>query len=144
MAKEKEKITKADLSGFVTDAAAFDNLQGETFAGLNVLKLAVGQTAGPLVVTRVLRDVPVSRKSKKEKGEKVRNVDKYFATAPNKTEYAMPISASFVLRAREAKLDVGDTFFLRRGKDYKNPAFANKGASYELKITARAEKRKTA
>ena len=112
--KASGKITKtAGVATFVLDASAFGQT-GETFTGLNILKIDVGQVAGPFLLTKILRNQDLGGKGKKKKP-----VDVFVATH-NGLEIRMPISASFVGKAKDCKLAEGDTFLVRRDPDYRS------------------------
>lgn len=121
------------VASFLTDAAAFDNLNGERFAGLNVLKLAAGQAAVGLVVSAIGTQKVKGRG--KEKG-KTREIPSYSAKAPDGREYRLPLNASFVAKMQDAKVKVGDTVAIRRGDDYVSKE-GNRGTSFDLIVQAR-------
>lgn len=136
MAKKNqiEKTTDAkgvSTASFIMDAAQFNAQAGETFAGINVLSMAVGQCAGPFVITEILRNQQLS---KKVKGK----VDVYVTKAPDGTEVRMPAAASFVDKAKKAKLAVGDTILVQRNADYESK-FGRDCESYALKVTKRTK-----
>jgi hypothetical protein len=139
----KGKITKTDLSkgvelttvplapGFKMDLAAFNAMEGELFAGLNILKLQPGTADGPFTITAVLKAQQLNKKLKSK-------VDVYVAKRDGKgAEIRMPASKGFVMKAADAKLKVGDTFAVARGDDY-DSKFKTKGQSYQIKVLARA------
>lgn len=138
MAKKNEPVISAEdlksastvpsTGGFVMSASAFDDVDGEVYAGLNILKLKEGEAAGPLVLKEIkLRQQLGTDKSRKP-------VDVYIA-AFNKTEMRMPVAASFVQKAKDAKLSIGEVFYLKRSEDYVAKKFGKaKCAAYELKV----------
>lgn len=132
------------VGGLFMDAAAFNNLGGETFAGLNILKLLPGQAAGPFTLTKILPNQKLGDDDGGKKGKK-KPVDVYVAVDDDKTEVRMPVAASFVGKAKDAKLAVGDTFAVMRGENYKTKFDGKnsepRGASYLLKILSRASKK---
>lgn len=121
------------VAAFLADSAAFDNLTGERYAGLNVLKLAAGQSALGLVISAI--GVQEVKGRGKEKG-KTRKIPSYSAKAPDGAEYRLPLNASFVAKMEEAKVKVGDTVAIRRGEDYVSKA-GNRGTSFDLLVQAR-------
>jgi hypothetical protein len=149
--KSEEKVSIAALksaalatpSNFVMDASMFDSTEGEEFAGLNVLALEVGQPAGPFVISRILRGVPVSKKVDPKKKKKP--VDKYFAFLTDmngvkiagKSEVALPIAAAFTMKCNDAGVKEGDIIALKRTADYDSGQPA-KGKGYILKVIKRA------
>lgn len=133
----KTDTTKAT---HLMDASAFDNLDGEKFLGLNILKIEKGQAAGPFILTEVLRDQNLNKKKKLKKGEKPKLINVYVGQF-NKTSMRMPASASFTMKADENKLAVGDTYAIKRVEDYPNPNGGKDGQGYELIIIERAKKK---
>lgn len=140
------KITKEQMKtgGVFMNVDQFNQLGGETFAGLNVLKLLPGQAAGPFTLKEIL---PNQRLGDEEKGKnKKKPVDVYVATDAEGTEVRMPVAASFVGKAKDAKLSVGDKFAVMRGENYKTKFDGKnsppRGASYALKIIERAKAKK--
>lgn len=138
MADTKGKITKeAGIATFVLDASTFGQT-GETFAGLNILKLEVGQVGGPFVLAKINRDSEIG----KGKGKKKKPVDVYVAVH-NGLEIRMPIAASFVGKAKDCKLTEGDKFLVRRDPDYTSKEYGTKECkSYSINITERAKSKK--
>lgn len=135
MAKKNQIEKTTDSQGvstasFIMDAATFNGAEGETFAGINVLDVAVGQAAGPFVITEILKDQQLS---KKVKGK----VTVYVTKAPDGTEIRMPAAASFVDKAKKAKLNVGDSIAVQRQDDYESK-FGRTCESYALKVLKRA------
>ncbi len=110
----------------------FDKAEGESFVGLNLLALAVGQTEGPFVVEKI---------EQKEFGEGNRKKMLPQVTAnKGNTPYIMPIAASFQQRLKEAALKKGDTFLIKRVGDYTSQEGTPGCHSYLLKVTERAGK----
>ena len=135
MAKKSEGISKEQVkSGSVfMDASAFRDMKGETFAGLNILKLEPGKAAGPITI----KDILLNQKLGKDSAAKKRKpVDVYVGDFEG-TQIRLPVAASFVAKAKEAKLKVGDVIAILRGEDYTSQ-FKTRGASYELKVLSRA------
>lgn len=131
------KLTRAQLLGMKVEASVFESTPGELFAGKNILKLAEGEAAGPFVLKEILRDQDLNPATGKKK--KMEPVDVYIGThTETKQDVNMPVAAAFVQKAEDAKLSIGDTFYVRRVQDYVSKAWGTKGAGYELKITARA------
>lgn len=138
-------ITKAQMrtGGIFMDADSFNKMGGETFAGLNVLKLLPGQAAGPFTLKTILLNQKLGDDVKGEKKKKP--VDVYVAVDAENTEVRMPVAASFVGKAKDANLAVGDVFAVLRGENYKTKFDGKngepRGASYALKIISRAKKK---
>ncbi len=123
--------------GSYTGASAF-GVTGETYAGLNILKLEINQVGGPFLLTKILKDQELGSSGKGK--NKRKPVDVYVATF-NKLEIRMPVSASFVGKAKDNKLAVGDTFLVRRDPDYTSKEYGSRECkSYSLNITKRAAK----
>jgi hypothetical protein len=119
---------------------AFDNLTGEIYAGLNIVKLEPGEAAGPFRLLRIDRDVEIARPGKKKNGTPGK-VDKYVGEhlAFKGREAQMPIAASFLGKCDDSKLAVGDIFAFRRGENYTDKTYGQKNCqSFELKVLARA------
>lgn len=139
----KDKLSKADIekqilanageNSVTSQAVDFDSAQGEAFVGLNLLDLEEGEADGPFVVQEI-------EQKEFKQGKKV-DVLPVFHCMKGTTPVDMPVSASFLTKAEEAKLSVGDTFLVKRGKDYDSKDFGTKNCkSYLLKVTARAKK----
>lgn len=138
MAKSDGKIqtSKSGVKTFVLDASAFGQT-GEVLAGLNILTLAVGEVGGPFVLKKILKNQTLGAGAA---AKKRKPVDVYVAEH-NKLEIRMPVSASFVGKAADAKLAVGDTFLVRRDPDYTSKEYGSRECkSYSLNITKRAGK----
>jgi hypothetical protein len=138
MAKNKDSITAAELrtGGVFIDSSAFNNEKGELFAGLNILKLKAGEAAGPFV----LKNIMLQQKLGKDK--KMKPVDVYVADHQG-LELRMPAAASFIGKAKDSNLSVGDTFLVRRDENDYVSAFGKRDcASYQIKITARGTAKK--
>ena len=133
-------ITKNDLktAGGMT-AADFSKLTGEKFAGLRILTLEINEAAGPFRLTNILRDQELGDQTGKKK---MKPVDVYVAIDANDLEVRMPVAASFVGKAKDSNLAIGDTFCVLRAEDYVSKDFGTKGKSYLLTVTARAAKGK--
>lgn len=111
----------------------FDNAQGESFVGLNLLKLNVGQADGPFVVESI---------TMKEFGKGSRKNDlPQMVARKGTTPYTMPIAASFIARMEDAKLAKGDTFLLKRTEDYTSQDGTEGCQSFIIKVIDRAEKK---
>jgi hypothetical protein len=129
----EEKISTVQIKNVAaqSDPIDFDNLKGESFVGLNLLDLTVGQADGPFVVNAI---------TEKEFGVgKNKKLLPQYMCKKGTTPVTMPISASFLTKAKEAKLDVGDTFYIKREKDFTAKDFGTDNCkSYILKVTSRA------
>jgi hypothetical protein len=138
MAKaSKETAKKLSVPGFVLEPGAFGQT-GEVLAGLNILKLEIGQVGGPFILKKILPNQDLGGGKGKNKRKPV---DVYVAEH-NKLEIRMPVSASFVGKAKDAKLAPGDTFLVRRDPDYTSKEYGSRECkSYSINITARAGKK---
>ena len=141
--KTKGKISKTDLADMNADLSPavqqnvpnssamtmeeFLKADGETFGGLNILRLGVGQAAGKFTVTKVEKGVKLSKKIKG-------TTDRYTARTVDGLEIGMPVSASFVDKARAAKLAVGDVIAVLRGDDYESKFGRGDCHSYSIKV----------
>ncbi len=121
-----EPIPRNEAGGIDFDAA-----DGEAFVGLNILDLHEGAADGPFKLVNILpTEFGVG------KGKKLINV---YHTMKGTTPVQMPISASFITKAEEAKLQKGDTFLVKRGNNFKSREFGTENCkSYLIKVTARA------
>ncbi len=130
--KSTGQITQNASGSYVMDMGAFETADGKLFAGLNILKLEIGQAAGPFKLLEILKDQNLNKKKALKKGEKPNLVDIYVGEF-NGTPVRMPAGASFLMKAKESKLKVGDIFAVKRGNDYKNN-FSTDSKSWELKV----------
>lgn len=122
--------------GVFLDPSAFQKTQGELFAGLNILKLKAGEAAGPFILKNILLQ------QKLGKDKKMKPVDVYVADHDG-LELRMPAAASFIGKAKDSNLGVGDTFLVYRDEQDYTSNFGKKDcASYQIKVTARASKKK--
>lgn len=111
--------------------ADFDNTKGESFVGLNLLKLQVGEADGPFVVSEM-------KMKEFGKGTNKKELPQVVGTKGS-TPYTMPIAASWIARVEESGLKKGDEFMIKRTPDYVSTEFGTEGCqSYLLKITKRA------
>lgn len=133
----KKGITKEQVkTGTVfIDASAFDQMEGEVFAGLNILKLNPGQAAGPITIKNIL----LNQKLGKDSAAKKRKPVDVYVGEFNKAEIRLPVAASFLGKMKDAAVGVGDVIAIKRGDDYTSQ-FKTRGASYELKVISRAKK----
>lgn len=128
-------ISRAQLKSFIVEAGTLNREAGEVFSGMNVLKLQPGQAAQGMVIAKI--GIQIVKGRGKEKGKK-REIPSYAAKAPDGTEYRLPLNRSFVDKAVEAKLAVGDTITLIAEDAYVSKD-GNKGMGFSLIVTARAE-----
>ena len=126
--------TTAKGKVFFMDISSFRTQKGEKLAGLNIIKLGLNEAAGPLVLARILLNQKLNPKYKE-------TVDVYIATDSEGGEWRAPASASFVTKAKESKLSIGDTFAILRSDDYISKLNSKACQSYELTIMARAGKK---
>lgn len=133
----KNQIQKVGgVNTFLLDPTAFGK-SGEVLAGLNILKLNVGEVAGPFVLKKIL----LAQKLGTGKGADKRKPVDVYVSEFNGQEIRMPVSASFVGKAKDANLAVGDTFLVRRDADYTSKEYGSRECkSYSLNVTARAKK----
>jgi hypothetical protein len=132
-AESSASLSNTDIKNMTanSDPIDFDNLGGESFVGLNLLDLDVGEADGPFVLAKIDPTVFGS-------GKAAKTIDVYCANKGS-TEIRMPISASFMVKVQEANLKIGDTFYVKRGKNFSSKAFGTDNCkSYLLKVTKRA------
>lgn len=134
--KSNQPAPQPRVRDFILDVSQIQRDGAEVFGGLNVLRLNPGQGAAGLVITKIGTQTVKGRG--KEKG-KTRELPSYSATAPDGVEYRLPLNRSFVDKAVEAKLKVGDTITLICEGEYKSKE-GNRGMGYTLLVTARAKK----
>ena len=135
-AKQSEQLAQMKTGTFLlADPSAFDTAPGEKFAGLNILKLKPGEAAGPFLLVNILKDQKLG-----EKNKKMQPVDVYVATFAHQ-EVRMPVAASFVGKAQDSHLAVGDTFLVKRLEDYTDKKYGRECQAFALNITARATKK---
>ena len=140
-------LTRADLKAGAAElstvpasltltSSAFDSLGGEVFAGLNILKLAQGDAAGPFrYIKSVGQEMPAKGKKKAEMV--VCHVACHLAF-PNR-EIRLPLAASLASKIDDASLKAGDVFAVRRVSDYVSKNFAGQNCQgYELRVLARS------
>lgn len=134
-----EKMASDDLrkGSLVFDGSQFDNMEGETFAGLNILKLEPGQAAGPIKITEIL----LNQKLGKDSAAKKRKPVDVYCGESNGVKMRLPVAASFVMKAKEAKIGPGDVIAIKREQDYTSQ-FKTRGASYHLKVISRASSKR--
>ena len=130
-------LSREALKSFIVSASEIKR-EGEVFAGLNVLKLSPGQAAAGLVIAKIGTQVVKGRG--KEKG-KTREIPSYSATAPDGNEYRLPLNRSFVDKAVEAKVAVGDEITLIAEDEYVSKD-GNRGMGFSLIVTARKSAKK--
>lgn len=104
----------------------FDNAPGEPIVGLNILQLEVNQADGPFTVEAI---------TPKDFGEGARKktLNQVIAKKGN-TPYTMPIAASFMARAKDANLQPGDVFYIKRTADYISAEGTEGCQSFILKV----------
>lgn len=141
MAKKTKKAESTEIptgaaikKEYFLDAASFHETEGETYAGLNILKLQPGQGAGPIEITKILKDQQLGKGSA---ARKRKPTDVYEGQLKGIT-IRLPVAASLVQKLRDAKVGVGDVIAIFRGEDYES-AFKTRGASYLLKVISRAK-----
>ncbi len=132
-------MTTGKIGSYKMDVSAFDNLTGEKLLGLNIIELKVGEAAGPFRLVNILKDQNLAKKQKLKKGEKPKLIDIYVGENGG-NQVRMPASASFILKAQESKLSIGDIFAVKRLPDYPNPNGGMPGKDWHLVITERAKK----
>src|SRR6266702_3557592 len=70
----------------------FDELEGETYAGINVIRLKPSEVAGPIIITQIERQVKLGSNAT------FKPVDVYIGKL-GKIEVHLPVSASFISKA---------------------------------------------
>jgi len=109
----------------------FDNAPGEAFVGLNILNLEVGEADGPFVLQKIEEKEFGTGKNKKMLPQ--------YQSVKGNTPVIMPISASFLTKADEAKLKDGDTFLVKRDRNFTSREYGTENCkSYLVKVVARA------
>lgn len=120
-------------------AAQFASLPGaEVSLGIRLLKLSVDEAAGPFILVKILLNQDCTPAGAKKPYDPV---DVYVATDPSGLEIRMPISASFVGKAKDLKLAPGDEFSILRMENYHSKTYNKDDCqSFGLAITKRAGK----
>lgn len=137
--KLPEGTESAALPKVFLTADAFRSMAAaETYSGLNILKLNPGQAAGPLTIKEILPEQDLGGGTGKRK---IKPVDVYVANDPDGIEVRLPVAASLTQKLKDAKIGIGDVVAIYRGDDYTSKVYKTKGASYELKVISRAEKK---
>lgn len=120
-----------------TSMAAFAALTTEVFFGMQILKLKIGESAGPFRLNQVLEDQDCTPAGAKKKFDPV---DVYVGKDEQGLEIRMPIAASFIGKAVDSKLALGDEFHVMRLPDYTSKNYSKENCqSYALAITKRAK-----
>lgn len=121
-----------------TSMAAFAALTTEVFFGMQIIKLKVGEAAGPFILLKILEKQDCTPAGAKKKFDPV---DVYIGKDEQGLEIRMPISASFIGKAVDSKLSPGDEFHIMRQPDYTSKNYSKENCqSYALAITKRAKK----
>lgn len=132
-------LKSGKVSSYKMDASVFDNLGGEKALGLNIIEVPVGQAAGPFRLVNILKDQNLNKKKKLAPGEAPKLIDIYVGESGGH-QIRMPASASFILKAKDLKLSLGDTFAIKRLADYPNPNGGKDGKDWHLVIIERSKK----
>jgi hypothetical protein len=144
MAKKNdaEQVATITATGQIAklDRAAFDAAEGEVYAGLNLLKLEIGQADGPFILTEVLADQHLNDKFKSGVDVYVaKRCDRNGAPVASTATVRMPASASFAQKCRDdAKLAIGDVFAVARDADYSSRQGRDDCKAYALKVFKRS------
>lgn len=123
------------------DRSMFDSAEGEVFAGLNLLKLEVGEADGPFILTEVMEDQILNEKYTKGVDVYVgKRCDANGNTIGTSPALRMPASASFAQKCRDdAKLALGDIFAVARDANYKSKNFDRDDCkAYAVKVFKRS------
>ena len=131
-----ELVSPASNSvGIKITGSAFDALGGEVYSGLNILKLAEGEAAGPFrFLKTVTQEMPA--KGKKPAQTVTCYVGEHIVY-PGR-EIRLPLAASFVKKCEDAALKKGDILAVRRGGDYVDKTYRQTCQGFDLKVMARA------
>lgn len=128
----KNKVTKEDVKRAVSNvphvsAAEFNQTKGQKLAGGgNVLTIEPNTGAGPFTITAV---------EEKVLNKKYKPVMVWTGALEDGTEFSLPAATSFVAKATEAKLAVGERILVWRNDDYR--ANGKDCESYAINITSR-------
>jgi hypothetical protein len=136
-----KSITKADLADMAEETALalpgkavlsaedFLRAKGRTYGGSNILHLAVGQAAGPIVITEIGTievDDPAKKGRKKE-------LPHYRGTCEG-IEVSLPIATSFLTAAEKAGLEPGSKILILRREDYTSSQGRENCQAYSIKV----------
>lgn len=138
---KKQDMSLAVASGQPLSLDQFNALGGETFAGLNVLKLAVGQADGPFIFVEFKAARILNAKYKTPiRTATAQRCDKL--GAPISTAMVeLPACASMAGKIYDSDLQAGDVFFIGRGPNYTSAKGRDDCNSYMLKVISRNPKR---
>lgn len=141
------KITKEDMRVAVPggalavkiDRAMFDSAEGEVFAGLNILKLKVGEADGPFVFKLLTppRFLNAKYKDPIQTGVCVR-CDMQGKVSGSAQDVQLPASASMGQKIFDAKLAPGDVFAIAREADYTSKQGRDDCNAYIVKVFTRS------
>lgn len=141
------KITKEQLKLATTgvpagalvklDRAMFDSAEGEIFAGLNIIKMNVGEADGPFVFRQITPPRFLNDKFKKpiQTGVVQRCNQDGVSSGP---EWALPASASMTQKIFDARIAVGDIFAVAREADYTSKQGREDCKAYIVKVFKRS------
>lgn len=135
-----KKITKKDMQDATQETALALNspsgmismeeflmVDGEMFGGLNILRLGVGQAAGPFTISKIEHDLKLSKKIKG-------TTSRYTAKDSKGVEIGLPVAASFVAKCIAANVALGDVLYVARGDDYTSEYGRDDCQSYSIKL----------
>lgn len=115
-------------------SSAFDALGGEVYSGLNILKLAEGEAAGPF---RFIKTVQQTMPAKKNKpAEDVTCYVGEHISFPGR-EIRLPIATAFTKKCEDAGLKPGDVIAVRRAGDYIDKTWKQVCQGFDLRVLAR-------
>lgn len=134
MAARVESVppVQANSATPLVNVADFHNAEGQTFGRGNILKLEIGQAAGPFAY-----------KGTREIDTELGKTDAHVGTDMRGTDWGLPLAASFVSQVEDGGLKAGDQFLVLREADVKKRKGKGKGnpmSIYRIKVTARAKK----
>jgi len=132
-------LTESDDSGAIAAKRSivdFDSIVGEESVGRgDILAFEVGDTHGPMTVTRIIPEVLLSD----EPG--ARPVTVYQARGQAGQNLRLPIGAIFIDKMTALAVAPGDTIFVRRNADILKERGRGKGRpmrDYSVKVVERA------
>jgi len=137
---ENDETPSVGLMSAEQFAALTQQKGAEVFAGKRILKLKIGEAAGPFLLVEIQKDQDLSPAGAKGR-KKLAPVDVYIATDATGTKINMPVAAAFLSKALEANLAVGDSFAVQRTEDYISKAYGTKGVGYALAIISRGKRK---
>lgn len=119
---EEQRAARMAARTYVASEQDWDSTEGMEYGGqADILEMEIGEVGGPFTY---IGSQPLAL----EKG----STTVHIGTDPHGNNIRLPISASFVRAADQARLNPGDTFLVRRGDDVKKLRGIGKGQDMKI------------